>query len=148
MASFTPKRLKVPVLLDPEGTQLGLSLLQKTMALKDDDEIRQSLSDAFKGKASSKRGLSLQAFVAKHFELHEGSPWRVSENQLYAVLCTLRSWGAKPSTANHMREALRFFDGVCKFFVSLETIISSRTWGCQGSCIFRRNHFASEIRSA
>ena len=103
------------------------------MALKDDDEIRQSLSDAFKGKASStlqKRGLSLQAFVAKHFELHEGSPWRVSEDQLYAVLCALRSWGAKPSTANHMLEALRFFDGVCKFlFVSLDTIISSRSRG-------------------
>ena len=127
------KRLKVLVLLDPEGTQLGLSLLQKTMALKDDDEIRQSLSDAFKGKASStlqKRGLSLQAFVTKHFELHEGSPWRVNEDQLYAVLCTLRSWGAKPSTANHMLEALRFFDGVCKFlFVNLDMIISSRSRG-------------------
>ena len=127
------KRLKVLVLLDPEGTQLGQSLLQKTMALKDDDEIRQSLSDAFKGKASStlqKRGLSLQAFVTKHFELHEGSPWRVNEDQLYGVLCALRSWGAKPSTANHMLEALRFFDGVCKFlFVNLDMIISSRSRG-------------------
>ena len=127
------KRLKVLVLLDPEGTQLGQSLLQKTMALKDDDEIRQSLSDAFKGKASStlqKRGLSLQAFVTKHFELHEGSPWRVNEDQLYGVLCALRSWGAKPSTANHRLEALRFFDGVCKFlFVNLDMIISSRSRG-------------------
>ena len=127
------KRLKVLVLLDPEGTQLGMSLLQKTLNLKDDDEIRQSLSDAFKGKAATtlqKRGLSLQAFVAKHFEIHEGSPWRVSEDQLYATLCALRAGGAKASTANHMLEALRFFDGVCKLlFVSLDTIISSRSRG-------------------
>ena len=127
------KRLKVLVLLDPEGTQLGMSLLQKTLTLKDDDEIRQSLSDAFKGKASTtlqKRGLSLQAFVAKHFEVREGSPWRVSEDQLYATLCALRAGGAKASTANHMLEALRFFDGVCKFlFVSLDMIISSRSRG-------------------
>ena len=92
------KRLKVLVLLDPEGTQLGMSLLQKTLTLKDDDEIRQSLSDAFKGKAATtlqKRGLSLQAFVAKHFEVHEGSPWRVSEDQLYATLCALRAGGSQ-----------------------------------------------------
>eukprot|EP00439_Symbiodinium_sp_Y106_P001844 s3290_g1.t1 len=127
------KRLKVLVLLDPEGTQLGMSLLQKTLTLKDDDEIRQSLSDAFKGKAATtlqKRGLSLQAFVTKHFEVHEGSPWRVSEDQLYATLCALRAGGAKASTANHMLEALRFFDGVCKFlFVSLDMIFSSRSRG-------------------
>ncbi|CAE7211849.1 unnamed protein product, partial [Symbiodinium sp. KB8] len=66
------------------ATQLGLSLLQKTMALKDDDDIRQSLSDAFRGKASAtlqKRALSLQALAAKHLEMHEGSPWRMTEVQ-------------------------------------------------------------------
>ena len=116
------KRLKVLVLLDPEGTQLGMSLLQKTLTLKDDDEIRQSLSDAFKGKAATtlqKRGLSLQAFVAKHFEVHEGSPWRVSEDQLYATLCALRAGGAKASTANHMLEALRLMECVSSFLSAL-----------------------------
>ena len=127
------KRLKVLVLLDPEGTQLGLSLLQKTLALKDDDDIRQSLSDAFRGKASTtlqKRALSLQALAAKHLEMHEGSPWRMTEDQLYAILCAFRAAGAKPSTANHILEALRFFDGVCKLlYTSLDSVISSRSRG-------------------
>ena len=127
------KRLKVLVLLDPEATQLGLSLLQKTMALKDDDDIRQSLSDAFRGKASAtlqKRALSLQALAAKHLEMHEGSPWRMTEDQLYATLCAFRTEGAKPSTANHILEALRFFDGVCKLlYTSLDSVTSSRSRG-------------------
>ena len=102
--------------------------MQKTLALKDDEEIRQNLSDAFRGKASStlqKRALSLQAYAAKHLELHEGSPWRITEDQLYVTLCAFRSGGAKPSTANHVPQALRFFDGVCKLlYANLDSVVS------------------------
>ena len=55
------KRIKVLILLDPEATRLGSSLIQQTQELKDDGYIMQSLSDAFRRPASStlqKRALS------------------------------------------------------------------------------------------
>ena len=126
------KRLKVLVLLDPEATALGQSLLRMGMELEEDEKISQSISDAFRAKASTtlqKRALSLQAFAVRAYDLGIDSPWRLSEGQMYAVFCKLRDDGSKPSTAQHVIEALNFFNGICKFvFMSLDEQDDRPTW--------------------
>ena len=136
------KRLKVLVLLDPEATALGQSLLRMGMELEEDEKISQSISDAFRAKASTtlqKRALSLQAFVVRAYDLGFDSPWRLSEGQMYAVFCKLRDDGSKPSTAQHVIEALNFFNGICKFvFMSLDDVVASRTRGVARDLALKR----------
>ena len=127
------KRLKVLILLDPEATKLGASLLKQTQELKEDEYIMQSLSDAFRKPASAtlqKRALSLQSFAVKAYQLGFDSPWRLDEEQMYALFQTLRNEGVKASTAPHMLEALNFMHGIAVFvYMSLDTVVSSRTRG-------------------
>ena len=78
------KRLKMLILLDPEATSLGCSLVEQGKALSPDEDIMQSLSDAFRPKASltlQKRSLSLQVYVVRSYEASLASPWRLSEEQ-------------------------------------------------------------------
>ena len=127
------KRLKVLILLDPEATRLGTSLVQQTLELKDDGYIMQSLSDAFRKPASStlqKRALSLQSFAVRSYKMGYDSPWRLDEEQIYSMFRALREEGAKASTAPHMLEALNFLNGIAGFlFMSLDSVISARTRG-------------------
>ena len=127
------KRLKVLVLLDPEATRLGASLIQQTQELKEDGYIMESLSDAFRKPASStlqKRALSLQSFAVRSYQMGYDSPWRLNEEQVYSLFRALREEGVKASTAPHMLEALNFMNGIAGFlFMPLDTVISARTRG-------------------
>ena len=53
------KRLKMLILLDPEATSLGCSLVEQGKALSPDEDIMQSLSDAFRPKATCRSALYL-----------------------------------------------------------------------------------------
>ena len=127
------KRLKVLILLDPEATRLGASLIQQTQELKEDGYIMQSLSDAFRKPASAtlqKRALSLQSFAVRSYQMGYDSPWRLNEEQIYSLFGALREEGVKASTAPHMLEALNFMNGIAGFlFMPLDTVISARTRG-------------------
>ena len=127
------QRLKVLILLDPEATALGRSLLKMGMELEGEEKIGQSIADAFRAKASTtlqKRAFSLQAYVMRLWDLGFDSPWRLTETQMYSVFCKLRDDGSKPSTAQHVIEALNVFNGICKFiFMSLDDVVASRTRG-------------------
>ena len=127
------KRLKMLILLDPEATSLGCSLVEQGKALSPDEDIMQSLSDAFRPKASltlQKRSLSLQVYVVRSYEASLASPWRLSEEQMYQVIASFRREGAKASTASHILEALRFFDAIVRFkYINLEEVLSSRVRG-------------------
>ncbi|CAE7467862.1 unnamed protein product, partial [Symbiodinium necroappetens] len=106
------RRLKTLVLLDPEATALGSSLVDQGKAAADED-IMQSLSDAFRGKASltlQKRSLSLQSFVVRSYDASLDSPWRLGEGQIYSLFSDIRDGGSKASTASHILEALRWSD--------------------------------------
>ena len=110
------KRLKMLILLDPEATSLGCSLVEQGKALSPDEDIMQSLSDAFRPKASltlQKRSLSLQVYVVRSYEASLASPWRLSEEQMYQVIASFRREGSKASTASHILEALRFLQCDC-----------------------------------
>ena len=127
------KRLKMLILLDPEATSLGCSLVEQGKALSPDEDIMQSLSDAFRPKASltlQKRSLSLQVYVVRSYEASLASPWRLSEEQMYQVIASFRHEGAKASTASHILEALRFFNAIARFkYLNLEEVLSSRVRG-------------------
>lgn len=127
------KRLKTLVLLDPEATALGSSLVEQGKALASDEVIMQSLADAFRGKASltlQKRSLSLQTFVVGSYDASIDSPWRLSESQIYKLFSDIRDRGSKASTASHILEALRFFHATARFkYMDLEEALSSRVRG-------------------
>ena len=127
------RRLKTLVLLDPEATALGCSLVDQGKALASDEDIMQSLSDAFRGKASltlQKRSLSLQSFVVRSYDASLDSPWRLNEGQIYSLFSDIRDGGSKASTASHILEALRFFHATARFkHMDLEEVLSSRVRG-------------------
>ena len=127
------KRIRVLILLGPEATRLGASLIKQTQELSEEEYIMQSLSDAFRKPASAtlqKRALSLQAFAVKSYQLGFESPWRLNEEQMYTLFQTLREEGVKASTAPHILEALNFMHGVAVFvFMSLDAVVSARTRG-------------------
>ena len=131
--SSAMKRLKVLILLDPEATKLGASLLKQTQELREDEYIMQSLADAFRKPASAtlqKRALSLQCFAVKAYELGFDSPWRLDEEQMYSLFQTLREEGVKASTAPHILEALNFMHGIAVFsYMPLDAVVSARTRG-------------------
>ena len=127
------KSLKMLILLDPEATALGCSLVEQGKALAPDENIMQSRSDAFRPKAShtlQKRSLSLQACVVKSYEASLYSPWQLSEEQMYQVFVSCRHEGAKASTASHILEAMRFSQTLVRFkYINLEDVSSSRVRG-------------------
>ena len=93
----------------------------------------QSLSDAFRGKASltlQKSSLSLQSFVVRSYDASLDSPWRLDEGQIYSLFSDIRDGGSKASTASHILEALRFFHATARFkHMDLEEVLSSRVRG-------------------
>ena len=108
------------MLLDPEATALGSSLVDQGKALASDEDIMQSLSDAFRGKASltlQKRSLSLQSFVVRSYDASLDSPWRLDEGQVYSLFSDIRDGGSKASTASHILEALRFFHATASIWI-------------------------------
>ena len=128
------KKFKALILLDPEATALGVSLVDGFMRLCPEEELSRSISDALRSKASStlqKRAASLQSFVTWAYEVPGlMSPWRVSEQQMYRIFHAIRESDPEPTSISHMQDALRFLGGAATFkFVDLEVVLSSR---CRG----------------
>ena len=58
---------------------------------------------------------------------------------MYSVFCRLRDDGSKPSTAQHVIEALNFFNGICKFtFMTLDDVVAARTRGVARDLALRK----------
>ena len=122
------------ILSDLSSTQLGVSLADIVQSGGDSDEVTQSLRDCFRMKSSGtlqKRASSLMRL--KRILLALGvmrHPLRITEADLYAVLCNLRESGAGATSGQHLLEALFFLDGTVKLLAcNVHQVVSGR---CRG----------------
>ena len=126
-------KFKDIILQDPLATQLGTSLKGRMHQGSDHDEIHQSFRDCFRMKASStlqKRAASLMKLTKFLRAGGQLNPLRLSEPQLYAALCNMRSEGLGATSAQHVIEALHFLHATAKLrIVDLTDVISAR---CRG----------------
>jgi len=126
-------RFRDLILQDPLSTQLGTSLKGRLDSGSNHDDVNQSFRDCFMLKASStlqKRASSLSRLANGLREIGQLHPWRLSEAQLYSVLCRMRSDGCGATSAQHIIEALHFLDATAKFTIlDLTEIVSAR---CRG----------------
>lgn len=127
-------KLQGIILADLGATRLGCSLKQMVTAGNQESEIWQSFMDTFRMKASStlhKRSSSLMR-PAKLLQLQGvGGPLRLTEEQLYEVICTLRRDGAGATSAQHLIEALFFLSGTVQFkAIDINAVVSIR---CKGA---------------
>ena len=136
-------RFRDLILQDPLATQLGTSLRGRLQHGELHDEVDQSFRDAFRLKASStlqKRAASLHK-LAKHLKgLGQLHPLRVSEPQLYAALCNMRSSGAGATSAQHVIESLHFLDATAKFTaIDIDETVSARCRGVARDMYLTKN---------
>ena len=113
-------RFRDMVLDDPLSTQLGTSLKGRLDGGTSHEDIDQSFRDCFMMKASStlqKRASSLQRLVNGLKAIGQLHPWRMSESQLYVVLCNMRTSGCGATSSQHVIEALHFMDATAKFTI-------------------------------
>ena len=89
--------------------------------------------DCFRAKASTtlqKRANSLWRLSKELKKVGQLHPLRFNEEQLYAVLCSLRECKSGATSGQHMLEALAFFDSTVGFaLIDLRTTVSGR---CKG----------------
>ena len=127
------RKLKAFILLDPEATDLGDTLLDGLGRLKPPEEVAQTFLDSFAAKASStlqKRANSLTKLTHFAKTALQVSPLRLTEPQLYAYLRWMETKGLGATAASHALEALRFIDGVARLrAVNLQQIVSPRCLG-------------------
>ena len=121
------------VLQDPMATQLGASLRGRFDAGTSHDDIDQSFRDCFRMKAAAtlqKRASSLDKLATMLRSEGQLYPLRLSEPQLYSVLCRMRTNGSGATSAQHVIEALHFLDATAKLLIAdLSDVISAR---CKG----------------
>ena len=95
--------------------------------------VEQSIGDCFRAKASStlqKRAGSLWRLSKLLRKRGLLQPLRLTEEDLYGALCTMRDDKAGATSAQHVLEALNFLDATAKFcIVDLRQVISGR---CRG----------------
>ena len=122
------------ILSDLPSTQLGVSLADIVQSGGNSESVVQSLKDCFRMKSSStlqKRASSLMRL--KRILLALGvtrHPLRITEADLYAVLCNLRESGAGATSGQHLLEALFFLDGTVKLLAcNVHQVVSGR---CRG----------------
>ena len=122
------------ILSDLPSTQLGVSLADIVQSGGNSESVVQSLKDCFRMKSSStlqKRASSLMRL--KRILLALGvtrHPLRITEADLYAVLCNLRESGAGATSGQHLLEALLFLDGTVKLLAcNVHQVVSGR---CRG----------------
>ena len=127
-------KLQGIIMADLGATRLGCSLKHMAAAGNQESEIWQSFMDTFRMKASStlhKRASSLVR-LTKLLQLQGvNRPLRLTEEQLYEVICTLRRDGAGATSAQHLIESLYFLSGTVQFTaIDIQTTISIR---CKGA---------------
>lgn len=136
-------KLQGVILADLGATRLGCML--KQMVAEGDQEavIWQSFMDTFRTKASStlhKRSSSLVR-LAKLLQLQGVSrPLRLTEEQLYEAICTLRRDGSGATSAQHIIEALYFLSGTVQFTaIDINAVISIRCKGAARDLYLTKN---------
>ena len=102
------------LLYDPPATQLGQSLLNAAGTLIDENQVTQSLIDAFAPKSTNtlvKRFSSLWRF-ARWCSAKYIPPLQMAEDTVYDYLCHLRDEKASASAASSFLEAVSFLHSV------------------------------------
>ena len=126
-------KLRDLILGDPAASNLGVSLQSMLKDGHHETLILQSLMDCFRAKASTtlqKRANSLWRLAKELRKVGQLHPLRVSEEQLYAVLCCLRECHSGATSGQHVLEALEFFDATAGFaLIDIRSTVSGR---CKG----------------
>ena len=102
------------------ASQLGVSIVAVQETGYSRTTAEQSFSDCFQMKTSStlqKRAGSLWRLARVLRSQGVLTPLRVTEEQLYGALCTLRETGAGATSAQHVLEALFFLDSTAKLIL-------------------------------
>ena len=102
------------LLYDPPATQLGQSLLNAAGTLIDENQVTQSLIDAFAPKSTNtmvKRFSSLWRF-ARWCAASYIPPLQMAEDTVYAYPCHLRDTKSSASAASSFLEAVAFLHAV------------------------------------
>ena len=102
------------LLYDPPATQLGQSLLNAAGTLVDENQVTQSLMDAFAPKSTNtmvKRFSSLWRY-ARWCSAKYIPPLQMTEDTVYEYLCHLRDSGSSASAASSFLEAVAFLHAI------------------------------------
>ena len=136
-------RLRELLLQDPSASQLGVSIVAMQETGYSRTTAEQSISDCFRMKASStlqKRAGSLWRLARVLRSQGVLTPLRVTEEQLYGALCTLRETGAGATSAQHVLEALFFLDSTAKLIlIELRLVVSGRCRGVARDMFLSKN---------
>jgi len=86
-------QIKSLLLLDLQGTEVGVTLCNLAGGLDDSIDVLQILKDCFAKKATAtilKRTSSLWSLAGWMLENEQTQVWSITEQQLYSYMCTLR----------------------------------------------------------
>ena len=126
-------QIKNLLLLDLQGTEVGLTLCNLAGGLDESADVLQVLKDCFAKKATAtilKRTSALWTLAGWMLDNEQTPVWDISESQLYSYMCYLRNHQAAPTKASHLVEALNFFDSTLRFRKTVcRTILSPRVQG-------------------
>ena len=132
------RKLKALILVDPQASKLGRSLVSGVKLLSAESEWEASFADAFQGKSVAtlaKRSGALWRFNEWLMQNNLPVILHVTESVIYRYMEHLKEHGA-PSTATSFIQALTFLHhciGMLTF--SLEELLSSRVRGAARSCL-------------
>ena len=126
-------QIKNLLLLDLQGTEVGLTLCNLAGGLDESADVLQVLKDCFAKKATAtilKRTSALWTLAGWMLDNEQTPVWDINESQLYSYMCYLRNHQAAPTKASHLVEALNFFDSKLRFRKTVcRTILSPRVQG-------------------
>ena len=130
-------QIKSLLLMDLQGTEVGVKLCNLAGGLDEGADVLQILRDCFARKATAtvlKRTSSLWALAGWMVDSNQTTIWSMTEQQLYDFMCTLREQHAAPTRASHLLEASTFFDNALKFRKMVcKDLLSSRVVGAAHS---------------
>lgn len=133
MRFLSLQRLRDFVLQDPLASKLGSSLNSMFSAGIEHHMIDQSFRDCFRMKAAStlqKRVSSLLRLAKSLRAVGQLNPLRMTESQLYQVLCEWRELGVGATAAQHAIEAIHFLDAAVQLTqMDVSNVVSPR---CRG----------------
>lgn len=144
-------KLEELIIQDPYATQLGCSIKTMLDEGRSRNLVMQSISDAFRGKASTtlqKRAGSLWKLAKVFRTMGIFVPLRFTEEDLYQALCHMREQSAGPTSLQHVIESLHFVHaGATLLLTDLHAVISGRVRGVAKDMFLtkrplqQRNHF-------
>ena len=130
-------QIKNLILMDLQGSEVGVTLCNLAGGLDESADILQILRDCFARKATAtvlKRTSALWDLAGWMIQNEQTTIWTMNEKQLYDYMCFLRAQHAAPTKASHLVESLNFFDSALRFRkVVCKTLLSSRVLGAAHS---------------